>query len=201
VLKKKLLLSLILVTLFWTSLLSTASAAELPWNDEDRDYDNKLYSGKEINYWIDPGNEYTASIPNAVQKLMYPSSGSNPLVLTRTTVNQSSKMDFYQYDLDDGYNAYAMTFRKNSSGEYYAMSRKEKDSYDWIYGEIHLNDNNLTNFTPAKREVTIIHEMLHVYGLKDLYDYENKWSIMYYSSAKTATGVTNDANYVLNAKY
>jgi hypothetical protein len=200
-LKKKFVLSTTLVMLFWTSLIPAASASELPWNDEDRDYNNKLYLGKEINYLIDSDNEYTVSIPNAVQKLTYPSSGSNPLILSKTTNYMSSKMDFYQYTDADYINGLTRVFRKNSSGQYYLMTVSEKDKYDWRYGEVFLNDYYLKNMSSADREEVIIHEMLHVYGLKDLYDYENKWSIMYYNDATTATGVTNDANYVLNAKY
>ena len=55
--------------------------------------------------------------------------------------------------------------------------------------------------TNQKRAAIIIHEMLHGFGLKDLYSSLNKNSIMYGYSSGTATGVTSDANQILNDKY
>lgn len=55
--------------------------------------------------------------------------------------------------------------------------------------------------TNAKREVILIHEMLHGYGLKDLYDSRNISSIMFGYSHGTATGVTAEVNTILTEKY
>ncbi|MGM0867544.1 MAG: hypothetical protein ACQEWF_23105 [Bacillota bacterium] len=192
--KKKISFCITLVTMLWASLITVASAEDIDWN-------KKLYQGRDISYWIAPGNEYTVSIPSAVTKLMYPSGMTNPIILNKTTVNQSSKMDFYQYDAPDNVGAKTAVFKKNASGVYYKMPSATKDNYDWIYGEIKLNDYYLKDFSTTNREKIILHEMLHVYGLKDLYDESNKWSIMYYGTNSTATGLTSDANAVLNAKY
>lgn len=53
----------------------------------------------------------------------------------------------------------------------------------------------------SKNTVTVVHEMLHCYGLKDTYSSDQKDSIMYGYSSRTATGLTEDANDVLNDKY
>ena len=55
--------------------------------------------------------------------------------------------------------------------------------------------------TSERRTVTCVHEMLHAYGGKDTYSSDQKWSIMYGRSDRTATGVTSDANAFLNEKY
>jgi hypothetical protein len=192
--KKKILFCITFATFFWTSLITFASAEDIDWN-------NKLTQGANIAYWIDSSCEYTVSIPSAANKLMNPIGMTNPLVISKTTVKSSSKIDFYQKYANDGYVASTSVFRKNSSGVYYQMPVSEKEIYDWVYGEIRLNDYYMGSYTNANREKTIIHEMLHVYGLKDLYDSSNSWSIMYGYSSGTATALTSDANAVLNAKY
>lgn len=162
----------------------------------DIDWNKKLIDGRNIAYMINSGVEYTVSIPNALNKLMYPSGLSNNLVLNITNNYMTSKLDFYQYSAVDRINASASVYRKNSSGNYY-NSTSEKDIYDWVYGEIQINDNYMNNYNNTIREAILIHEMLHVYGLKDI---SNSNSIMYYATPKV-TGVTSDANNVLNNKY
>lgn len=179
-----------------------ANVSALVFNGERIDWYKKMTGGKDIAYWIDSNCEYTVSIPNAVQKLMYPDGLSNPLVLSYTGYNQNSKMDFYQYyDVKDDSAAYATTHRKNSSGEYYAMFPNEKDVNDWVYTEIHINDYLMNNIDNTKRETILIHEILHGYGLRDLYNDANKASIMYGRDGGVASGVTADANRILNDKY
>ncbi|MGL6247890.1 MAG: hypothetical protein ACRC3A_02240 [Culicoidibacterales bacterium] len=162
----------------------------------DIDFNNKLTNGQNIAYMIHPGVEYTQSIPNAVQKLMYPSGLTNNLVLNRTTNYTTSKLDFYQERVVNNINAYARVFRKNTAGAYY-NSTSQMDSLDWIYGEVFLNDYRMVGYSNTVREAIIIHEMLHVYGCKDI---TNSASIMYMYTP-LATGVTSDANRVLNNKY
>ena len=193
--KKKILFSIIVVTMIMTSMVSIVSAETVSWK-------NKLYQGTSINYWLHSNVEYTVSIPNAIHKLMYPIGMTNRLVLKQTTVNSSSKMDFHQYD--DPYTrtiAFAKSFRKNSSGNYYAMPVSEKDQFDWIYGEVHINDAIMDGFSSAEKEGTLIHEMLHVYGLKDLYHYSNQGSIMYGYRPNGVNNLTSDSNAALNSKY
>ncbi|MEU2205643.1 hypothetical protein AB0P19_14995 [Microbacterium oleivorans] len=153
--------------------------------------------------WIAPGNEYTTSIPNAVQKIMYPSGMSNPMVLWKTTVNSNSNMDFYQYYSSSSTEPVAKTtsHRKNANGNNYAMPVSEKDTYNWVYAEVRLNDYHMDGLTNTKREAVIVHEMLPGYGLRDLYNNANQASIMFGSISGTATRLTSDANSMLNAKY
>lgn len=160
----------------------------------DIDWNNKMVAGRNIAYTIRPGVEYTKSIPNAVNKLVYPSGMSNNLTLNPTNDYMTSKMDFYQYRAYDNINASASVYRKNSSGVYY-NSTSEKDSVDWVYGEIKINDVYMDG--NPKAELVLVHEMLHVYGLKDI-KYNN--SIMYYATPMV-NGMTSDANGVLNNKY
>ncbi len=190
----------VLLSLF--VILPFTNVDALTLNGERIDWYMKMTGGKDIAYWIDPNCEYTVSIPNAVQKLMYPDGLSNPLILSYTDVNQNSKMDFYQYyDILDGSAAYTTTHKKNSNGEYYAMFPNEKDVNDWVYAELHINDYLMNNISKTEREKILIHEMLHGYGLKDLYNEANKASIMYGKNGGVASGVTADANRILNDKY
>lgn len=190
--KKKTLLSSLL-TIFLLLLNSTTANATL---NMDIDYTYKLIDGRTINYMIQPGNEYTVSIPNAVYKIQYPNTLSNNLVLKPAAVYNNSKLDFYQNYANDGVNGKARVFRKDSSGVY-KNSTGEMDYYDWNYGEVYINDFYMATATKELCEAVIIHEMLHVYGLKDIND---KLSIMYYATPY-AKGVTPDANQVLNNKY
>lgn len=165
----------------------------------DIDFNNRLVDGRNIAYMIHPGNEYTSSIPNAAYKLQYPSGLSNNLVLNQTNDYMTSKMDLYQYNTIDGRNAMTSVFRKNSTGTYYNCT-SQMNSYDWVYGEIRINDyymSTLSANSKATCEAVIIHEMLHVYGLNDI---SNSSSIMYYKTPNV-TSVTSDANAVLNNKY
>lgn len=164
----------------------------------DIDYNKKMINGRDVAYYVAPGTEYTVSIPNAAQKLMYPSGMTNNLVLSKTTDKNASKIDFYQYRSSDGIAAKTSSWRKNPNGTYYAMPTFEKDTYDWIYAEIHINDFYMANYSNTVREKVLIHEMLHGYGLKDI---NKSSSIMHYNVSGTATGVTSDANNVLNQKY
>ncbi|MGL5351780.1 MAG: hypothetical protein ACRDA5_00495 [Clostridium sp.] len=192
--KKKFLTSFFLTI---SLVLINVSAPKAVTTNTDIDFNNRLINGTNIAYMIHPGNEYTSSIPNAVHTLMYPSGLSNNLVLNQTNDYMTSKMDLYQYSFADGNNAYTSVFRKNTSGSY-ENSTKYMDSYDWVYGEIRINDSSMGDPSMAnKREDVIIHEMLHVYGLKDVC---TKTSIMYFATP-LVTGVTGDANTVLNNKY
>lgn len=124
---------------------------------------------------------------------------SNPLNLNKTSVKDHAKIEFYQYrDTQTATYAYALIYRKNFLGLYYAMDRVDADKYDWIYSTIHINDYNMDPISKSLREGILIHEMLHAYGLKD--QYYDKSSIMY-GNYNEVYDVTQDANYVLNLKY
>ena len=73
--------------------------------------------------------------------------------------------------------------------------------YDWVYGEITLNDYYMDDMTSNHRSATVLHEMLHVFGLNDLYNQSNKGSIMYGFDNRNTMVMTSDANQVLNDKY
>ncbi|MBC2580151.1 hypothetical protein [Clostridium sp. DJ247] len=191
VIKTKIITMLIVLSVAsGTSTVKATTNTDIDWN-------NKLTNGQDIYYWITDSNPYIDSTNTAKNKLRYPSGMWNPMVLNRTTVKSSSKMDIYQYDTADLSNAYATVFRKNSSGVYYAMPISEKDSYDWVYGEIFLNIRYMQNYDVDLRSTIILHEMLHVYGCKDI---ANSNSIMYWLTP-TVRALTSDANTVLNNKY
>ena len=120
----------------------------------------------------------------------------NPIVLNPTSVQISSKMDIYQYNKVDGHNAAASVFRKNTSGVYY-NSTAAMDTYDWVYGNIYINHNYMYFYSSDLRSTIILHEMLHVYGCKDI---ATTASIMYWLTP-SVRAMTSDANTVLNNKY
>ncbi|MHC1684095.1 MAG: hypothetical protein AB6733_14265 [Clostridiaceae bacterium] len=191
---KKKLIMFFLGTLLLVSNTSVAYAAT------DIDWNNKLTQGTNISYKIFSDCEYTSSIPNAVSKLQSPSGMRNPLTISSTSTSSASKMDFHQKSVADGTYATTYSYRKNSSGVYYCMPNYEKDSYDWVYGEVYLNDKYMSDAagcSTTTRQGIIIHEMLHVYGCKDI---SNVNSIMN-SYPANATTLTTDANNVLNNKY
>ena len=170
ILKKLLILLLTTIVLFTIfSFKSTTKAyTAIAW-------DRSLTSGKDIAYYIASGCEYTVSIPQAVQLLVTPSGMWNPLSLSKTTVQSHSKMDFFQiYNNAEYFNTSARTiiYRKTDSG-YVSLKVQGgftgPDTYDWIYGDIQLNDFVMSQYSSTDRNLTILHEMLHVYGLRDLY--------------------------------
>lgn len=192
--KKISIISLIVVTMFITISFNTNIKAYT--TNTDIDFNNKLTQGKDIAYYMVSGNQYTATIPQAVSKLRYPSGMWNPIVLTSTTVQKNSKMDMYQYSENDGNNAKTSVFRKNTAGVYY-NSTSEMDLNDWVYGKIYINDTYMSAYDNNLRSTIILHEMLHVYGCKDI---NNTSSIMHYSTP-SVRNLTSDANAVLVQKY
>ena len=72
------------------------------------------------------------------------------------------------------------------------------DSTNWIYGEIHINEMQMGMYSTELNSAIILHEMLHVYGLKDQYYDPN--CIMYGYTPKVYH-LTPTANDVLNSKY
>ena len=133
---------------------------------------------------------------------MYPTNMTNPIVLWQTTDYQQSKMDFYQVSSSTAdYSAATSFFRKNASGQYYQMYISELNLYDWVYGKITFNDYYMVSMTKEHRSATVLHEMLHVFGLNDLYSLSNKGSIMYGVDDRNTMVMTADANQVLNEKY
>lgn len=153
-------------------------------NGEQLDFANKMSPGTNIGYKIFAGNEYTSSIPAAVNMLMYPSGLSNPMVLWSTTATANSQMDFYQYsDSLSGVAAYATVWEKDPNGPpsnpgYRKMPTIAMDWRDWRYAEIRLNDAEMDSMSATTRKKIILHEMLHGYGLRDLVKAANKPRIM-----------------------
>ena len=160
----------------------------------------KMTGGDRIFYWVDSGVEYTSQIGTAEVEIEIPAAGfSNPMKMTKTTTKSSSKMDFYQYyDPSSNTIAYTCLYKANENTP---MKVEDLDVYDWYWGEIQLNKSRMDARTSDKQVVTIVHEMLHVYGGKDTYEDDQIWSIMYGTDDSTATGVTSDANAFLNDKY
>jgi len=191
--KNKLFIIGVLFVILCLGLSTKVQAAErINWN-------GRLKSGKDIYYWIDSSCQYTATIPQAVSKLRYPTGLWNPIVLNKTTTKSYSKMDFYQY-YDSSSNLYAYTerYKAKTNGTENIAYLSELDSIEWIYGKIYLNDANLDPCDNDLRSTIILHEMCHVYGGKDVYDNAN--TIMY-GRTPTVRGLTSDFNSVLVNKY
>lgn len=194
----------IIILLLLLLILPFEGVRALFVNGEKIDFENKITTPANRNfaYMIHDGCEYTVAIPAGAQKLMYPTDMTNPIVLWQTTDYQQSKMDFYQeISSTADYSAKTSFFRKNENGEYYQMYIYELNSYDWVYGEITLNDYYMDSMTRDHRSATVLHEMLHVFGLNDLYSSRNKGSIMYGYDNRDTMVMTADANQVLNNKY
>ncbi len=132
---------------------------------------------------------------------MYPPGLTNRLNLYHTTNIQKAKIEFYQYyqssGINAGVNAYTVVFRKQNG--VYVNGVSTMNSLDWVYGEVHINEYRMGTYSNVLRESIIIHEMLHVYGLKD--QYYDPYSIMYGYTLYNVTDVTPDANAVINSKY
>lgn len=212
--------SIVATSVIAVSAGSTALALDpsetIAWN-------KKLINGTSTYYWIDSGCDYTVSIPNAVSGFVNPSGFWNPLSLYQTTVQSSSLIDFYQVNSNTAGWANVLaatyTYRKDSGGNYYAMPSSEKNTYDWVYCDIKINDfymctsyynNNYASLSSsitggsvnAFRRKIIMHELGHVYGCKDLYNSGNTDSLMYaYGNIGTGIDMTADVDAVLDAKY
>lgn len=193
-----------LVILLMLLLIVPLETKALYVNGEKIDFEHRITTpaNKNFAYMIHEGCEYTVAIPDGAKKLMYPTNMTNPIVLWQTTDYQQSKMDFYQVSSSTAdYSAATSFFRKNASGQYYQMYISELNLYDWVYGEITLNDYYMVSMTKEHRSATVLHEMLHVFGLNDLYSLSNKGSIMYGVDDRNTMVMTADANQVLNEKY
>ena len=162
-------------------------------------YARKLEGGPRHSYWVASGNGYLTSISSAVNGLMWPGNGmSNRMDLWRTTNINESRMDFYQINSNLGFVARTSTYRM-VNGQYRAMPLTERETHDWVYGEIEINHALMQFLSPDQRRDMIIHEMMHVYGAKDLPTNPN--SVMFWHEKANITGLTSDANAILNAKY
>lgn len=112
--KKIIVLFLSIIIFISFLLINTTSQAytDIAW-------DKKLTQGKDIAYYITSSCQYTSAIPQAVSLLRYPTGMWNPIVLTPTTVQKQSKMDFYQIYNDAEYkntSAYTELFRNTGNG-------------------------------------------------------------------------------------
>lgn len=190
---------------FIVSLLSytKVNAAErISWN-------GKMNDGKNIYYWIDSSCQYTATIPQAVSKLRYPSGLWNPMVLNKTTTKSYSKMDFYQYyDVNTISIAGTIVYPAKINGqEQNPLTLNLLDSTNWQYAKIRINDgviyppdkNGNCAFDPDLLSTLILHEICHAYGGKDVYDNVN--TIMFGRDSIAVRSLTSDFNDVLVQKY
>lgn len=198
---------LITLVLFLCPNANVAHAATYA-NGERLDWNRKMTEGRSIYYWLAPGNDYTVSIPQAAQKLMYPGYDQyNPMNLTQTSVQQQAKIEFYRNNNPNlTYTASASSWRKNSSGNYYQMPISEKDTYDWVYATIQIVEVNMAPLSSDLKRTILIHEMLHAYGLRDLSQSNNVNKIMYrywnhWTNYVILAGVTPESNAILNEKY
>ena len=172
-------------------------------------FDGKMTNGKDIYYWIDSSCQYTASIPQAVSKLRYPSGMWNPMVLNKTTTKSYSKMDFYQYYDENstspaGTNLYPA---KINGKEQNPLSKSDANSMDWAYTKIYINDaviypqdlNGQCRYDPDLLSTIILHVICHAYGGNHVFEPQS--CIMYYKTDFTIRGLCSDFNDVLVQKY
>ncbi len=165
-------------------------------------WENKLIGGSSILYYVDSGcMSYSSVIYSAEVEMEIPANTSltNNIKMSRTSIKSSSQMDIYK--INQSYTtAVARTscYLPNSSQPMYVY---QKDQYDWYWAKIEINAPLFDDYSYSKQKVIVVHEMLHAYGLRDLYDDSNYWSIMYNNVFGTATGMTVDANNVLRDKY
>jgi hypothetical protein len=178
--------------------VSAATAAQISWK-------GKLTPGQTnhtIAYWWDTSvsTAYQNRIVTAREKIMYPTGMSNPIILWRTTVNNDSKMDFYQINTDSIFNMATYLYKKDTpTSAYRKLNTSELDTTNWVYGIINIYDKNVKNFSNTYKEVIIMHEMMHVYGGKDIFG--DTTSIMCGLALPNLTGLTADANQLLINKY
>lgn len=86
------------------------------------------------------------------------------------------------------------------------MLISEKDTYDWVYATIQIAEVNMAHLSSDLKRTILIHEMLHAYGLRDLFQSNNTNKIMYgywgdWTSYVISAGVTPESNAILNGKY
>lgn len=186
---RMLLLILCMITLFLTPM-SYAANYDITWN-------GKLEHGVNgIGYYIAPGCQYTGTIPDAVQKWMYPG-WWNPVSMYQTGYNDSN-VDFYQY-YETSTNTLAYTQCFDYYGNLIPPTSSGKDSRDWRYGRILINDYLMDKKSWGTRIHVLCHEMGHVFGLKDIDGPTS--SLMYRYVSNQTTGVTYDANSAIVQKY
>lgn len=189
--KHKTIVCALLLTLLLTTFnrISFAANYDITWNGVLDDGVDDMY------YWIDSGCTYTDSIPASVQMWAYPG-WWNPINLYQTSNYSSSTMDFYEYyDSNSNVYAYAESYKYGASSP---MPIYLKDSEDWRYGRIYINEAKMLPQTPSRRKAIICHEMGHVFGLKDI---DTSSSIMYRYGNLIPLQVTLDANNAIVTKY
>lgn len=190
---KKILLSILLLSVFLYSILYIQAADRISWN-------KKMKNGENINYWISSDVSFSSNIREAEVEIEVPAAGyQNNMKMTKTTRKIDSQIDFYQIS-EPNSNTLAVTY-SYLPGSDRPMKVNDKDLYDWQWCKIDLNKPVMDKETYKSRTITCVHEILHAYGGKDTYSPDQRWSIMYGYSNGTATGVTSDANAFLNQKY
>lgn len=193
--KKKITLIIALMIMLSATFITTVQAT----TNTDIDFNNCLTQGKDIAYYIVSGNQYTASIPQAVSKLRYPKGLWNPIVLNRTYTKSYSKMDLYEiYDSTSDANAYTQYYKAKTNGSENIAYINELDYIEWIYNKIFINDYHMRNYDNDLQSTVILHEMCHCYGGADVYD--NSATIMY-GWTPVVRGMTKDFNDILVQKY
>ncbi len=104
-------------------------------------------------------------------------------------------MDIYTTNENNRVYAYAISYNGQT-----ALPISQKDYQDWYWAKIKLNIPMMNQLGTARRCGTIVHEMLHGYGFKDVYD--NRNNIMYgYMDTTNVSYVTQEVNNKLNEKY
>ena len=190
---KNVICFVIMGCIIFSNVICVKAADRICWN-------KKMNHGGSICYWVSSDVIYTSNIRDAEIEIEIPAAGyKNSMKMSKTTEKKQSQIDFYQYS-DANSSTVAATY-SYLAGSQTPMYVSDKDNYDWQWCKVELNKALINQKTYAGRTVTCVHEMLHAFGGKDTYSSDQKWSIMYGYSSRTATGVTSDANAFLNEKY
>ncbi|MDR1409208.1 MAG: hypothetical protein LBJ12_02835 [Oscillospiraceae bacterium] len=177
-------------------------------------FKKKLSNGTNIAYYFDPslGNTALGSLdirPRIIaarERIMYPPGLSNPIILWRTTTWLDSKMDFKQYAGNQTTATVGVTqwFKRiapgNTQSSFGVMMKSELDQQDWLYGTIAFGNAQMKRYNANKQELIIIHEMMHVYGGKDITAASSILNAAEIESG-VVTKLTSDANSILVDKY
>lgn len=182
----------IICMIFLFLIISSKSYAT---TNTDIDFNGSLEDGVgSLGVWISPSCEYTYSIPQAIDNWNYPG-WSNPVNMVSVEESQYSYIDFYQvYRPGANYTAYTICYSAQNEG----LTYYQKEYMDWRYAEITLNEAVMGSRPTYKNIGTIIHEMGHAMGLKDI---NRRSSIMHFNSDKIYYRVTRDANDAIVRKY
>lgn len=153
-----------------------------------------------VYYYIDGGNNNTfyTLIKNAANNWEHTDHGYNPIYLYEKSSNSGTAMDFFNKTTTFWGDSSILgeTYHRNGSG-----ARIDPNQANWLYSEIYLNTDSLSELSDTIRQGTIGHEMGHAFGLAH-YNNNPAGSIMcQLGSGRSVHTVQQEDNDAINAKY